>query len=107
MKKKAVFIIGIGDNENYIASDIPAVLEYTKKFYFVEDDEFAILSRENVEFYDNNLNKIEKELKEILWDANAADKNGYEDYMLKEIFEQPNSIRETVGSRLKLNEKTL
>ena len=102
-KKNSPLVIGKGISENYIASDIPAVLEYTKNFYFLEDGEFAILSKGNVEFYDSDLNKIEKELKEILWDANAADKNGYEDYMLKEIHEQPDSIRNTINSRLNEN----
>ena len=102
-KKNSPLVIGKGINENYIASDIPAILEYTKNFYFLEDDQFAILSRENVEFYDSDSNKIQKELKEILWDANAADKNGYEDYMLKEIHEQPDSIRNTINSRLNEN----
>ena len=102
-KKNSPLVIGKGNSENYIASDIPAILEYTKNFYFLEDDEFAIISRENVEFYDSNSNKIQKELKEISWDANAADKNGYEDYMLKEIHEQPDSIRNTINSRLNEN----
>lgn len=99
-KKNSPLVIGKGIDENYIASDIPAILEYTKSFYFLEDDEFAIISKENVEFYDSTLNKIKKELKEILWDSSAADKNGYEDYMLKEIHEQPDSVRNTINSRL-------
>ena len=102
-KKHSPLVLGKGESENYIASDIPAVLEYTKKFYFLEDDEFAVITRENIEFYDKCLNTIQKELKEILWDANAADKNGYEDYMLKEIHEQPDSIRNTINSRLDEN----
>ena len=102
-KKNSPLVIGKGDSENYIASDIPAILEYTKKFYFLEDDEFAIITKENVEFYNSNLNTIKKELKEISWDANAADKNGYEDYMLKEIHEQPDSIRNTINSVLNEN----
>lgn len=102
-KKNSPLVIGKGKSENYVASDIPAVLEYTKNFYFLEDDEFAVISKENVEFYDSSLNKIIKELKNISWDANAANKNGYEDYMLKEIHEQPDSVRNTINSIL--NEK--
>lgn len=102
-KKNSPLVIGKGKSENYIASDIPAILEYTKNFYFLEDNEFAILSRENVEFYDSSLNKVKKELKEISWDASATDKNGYEDYMLKEIHEQPDSIRNTINSRINEN----
>lgn len=102
-KKNSPLVIGKGKSENYVASDIPAVLEYTKNFYFLEDDEFAVISKENVEFYDSSLNKIIKELKNISWDANAANKNDYEDYMLKEIHEQPDSVRNTINSIL--NEK--
>lgn len=102
-KKHSPLVIGKGVSENYIASDIPAVLEYTKSFYFLEDDEFAVISKDTIKFYDINSNEISKEIKQILWDANAADKNGYEDYMLKEIHEQPDSIRNTINSRLDEN----
>ena len=102
-KKNSPLVIGKGNSENYIASDIPAILEYTKSFYFVEDDEFAVITKDDIKFFDYDLNLISKELKEISWDANAADKNGYEDYMLKEIHEQPDSIRNTINSRLNEN----
>ena len=102
-KKNSPLVIGQGNGENYIASDIPAILEHTKNFYFLEDGEFAIITKESIEFYNSCLNKISKELKEIDWDANAADKNGFEDYMLKEIYEQPDSIRNTINSRLNEN----
>ena len=102
-KKNSPLVIGKGNSENYIASDIPAIIEYTKNFYFLEDDEFAIISKSDIEFYNLDLNKISKDMKEISWDANAADKNGYEDYMLKEIHEQPDSIRNTINSRLNEN----
>lgn len=99
-KKSSPLVIGKGISENYIASDIPAVLEFTKNFYFLEDDQFAIIFKDDIEFYDSNLSKISKDLKEIDWDATSADKNGFEDYMLKEIYEQPDSIRKTINSRL-------
>ena len=99
-------VIGTKSDENYIASDIPALLTYTKDFYLLDDNELAVITKDSISFYNNNLETYEKEIKNIEWDASAAEKNGYEDYMLKEIFEQPNSIRETVGSRLKLNEPT-
>ncbi len=102
-KKNSPLVIGKGVKENYIASDIPAILEYTKNFYFLEENEFAVISRNNVEFFDSSLNKISKDLKEISWDSNATDKNGFEDYMLKEIYEQPDSIRNTINSRLNEN----
>ena len=103
-RKDSPLVIGKGDEENYISSDIPAILSFTKYFYFLDDNEIALLSRNNIEFYDINLNKLSKKVKSIDWNASAADKNGYEDYMLKEIYEQPNAIRETIGSRLPENE---
>jgi glucosamine--fructose-6-phosphate aminotransferase (isomerizing) len=102
-KKSSPLVIGKGVQENYIASDIPAVLEFTKNFYFLEDNEFAVIYKNNIEFYNSNLSKIQKDLKEINWDATSADKNGFEDYMLKEIYEQPDSIRKTINSRLDEN----
>lgn len=102
-KKNSPLVIGKGISENYIASDIPAILEYTKNFYFLDENEFAVISRNNIDFYNSSLNRISKEVQEISWDANAADKNGYEDYMLKEIHEQPDSVRNTINSRLNEN----
>lgn len=104
VRKDSPLVIGNGNGENYISSDIPAILSFTKDFYFLNDNEFALLSRDNIKFYDIDLHKIYKKVKSIDWNASSADKNGYEDYMLKEIFEQPNAIRETIGSRLPENE---
>ena len=104
IRKDSPLVIGKGDGENYISSDIPAILSFTRDFYLLNDYEFAVLSRDTVDFYDINLNKIVKPIKTIDWSASSADKNGYEDYMLKEIYEQPNSVRETIGSRLPENE---
>ena len=104
IRKDSPLVIGKGYGENYISSDIPAILSFTKDFYLLNDYEFALLSRDNIDFYDINLNKIVKPIKSIDWDASSADKNGYEDYMLKEIYEQPNAVRETIGSRLPENE---
>ena len=99
-KKDSPLVIGVGENENFIASDIPAVLSSTKKFYFLEDYELAIVEKNSINFYDIELKKIKKELKDIDWDAVSSEKNGYEDYMLKEIFEQSNAVRETIGTSL-------
>ena len=100
VRKDSPLVIGKGNNENYIASDIPAILSYTKDFYLLENFEFALLSRENIRFFNNELKEFDKKPETITWNAMAADKNGYEDYMLKEIYEQPTAIRETIGTRL-------
>ncbi len=102
-RKDSPLVIGKGDGENYISSDIPAILSFTKDFYLLDNNEIALLSKDKVDFYDIELNKINKNVKNIDWNAASADKNGYDDYMLKEIFEQPNAIRETIGSRLPEN----
>lgn len=104
IRKDSPLVIGTSESENFVASDIPAVLSYTRKFYLLNDNEYAVIYKDKVEFYDNSLSKINKGIKTIDWDANAAEKDGFDDYMLKEIFEQPNSIRETIGSRFKLGE---
>ena len=103
-RKDSPLVIGTSNGENYVASDIPALLTYTRDFYLLDDNELAVITKDAISFYNTDLDTYKKEIKNIEWDASAAEKNGYEDYMLKEIYEQPNSIRETVGSRLKENE---
>ena len=99
-RKDSPLVIGKGVGENYIASDIPAILSYTKDFYFLDDNEIVELTRDSIKFYDKNLKPIDKKIKVIDWGASAAEKDGYDDFMLKEINEQPNAIRETIGSKL-------
>ena len=99
VRKDSPLVIGKGYGENYIASDIPAILSYTKDFYLLDNLEFVLLTRDKVRFFDNNLIEFEKKPEVITWNAMAADKNGFEDYMLKEIYEQPTAIRETIGTR--------
>ena len=103
VRQDSPLVIGRGLDENYISSDIPAILSFTKDFYFLNDREFAVLSRDNIDFYDNNLNRIDKPIKSIEWNTASAEKDGYDDFMLKEIYEQPNAIRETIGSKLSEN----
>ena len=105
VRQDSPLVIGKAEEENYLSSDIPAILSFTRDFYLLDDLEFAVLSKNDVKFYDSNLNPVDKELKSIEWDAVGADKNGYEDYMLKEIYEQVTSTRETVGTRFQ-SEKT-
>lgn len=100
VRKDSPLVIGKGNGENYISSDIPAILSYTKDFYLLDDNEIVELSKDNVIFYDKDLNKIDKPIKSIEWGAASAEKDGYEDFMLKEINEQPNAIRETIGAKL-------
>ena len=101
VRKDSPLVIGKGIDECYISSDIPAILSFTKDFYLLDNHESAILSNDNsIDFFDGNLNIINKELKNITWDMASAEKDGYEDFMLKEIFEQPKAIRETIGSTL-------
>lgn len=107
VRKDSPLVIGKGVGENYISSDIPAILSFTKDFYLLNDKEFAYISRDSISFYDENLNEINKEIKNITWDAGAAEKGEYQDFMLKEIHEQPKSIRETIGSRLTENAPSL
>ncbi len=102
-RKDSPLVIGKGTNENHISSDIPALLSYTRDFYLLEDNEYVEVYKDHLNFYNSNLQEIKKEIKNIEFDATAAEKDGYEDYMLKEIYEQPKSIRETIGSRIKLN----
>ena len=103
LRKDSPMVIGKGIEENYISSDIPAILSFTKDFYLLNDFEFAVLGRDYIEFYDSNLEKFNKEIKNITWDMSSAEKGNYADFMLKEIFEQPKSIRETIGSRVVKN----
>ena len=99
-KKDSPLVIGTSEDANYIASDIPAILSYTKNFYLLEDNEIAEIYSDKVFFYNINLENINKKLEVISWDASSIEKNGFEDFMLKEIHEQPKSIRETIGFKL-------
>lgn len=104
-RKDSPIVIGVKDNEKYIASDITAILEYTKDFYLISDGEFVELTKNSIKFFDKELNEKQKEIENIDWDEKAGTKDGYEDYMIKEIYEQPKAIRETIGARLKKGEK--
>ena len=104
VRKDSPLVIGKAEGENFIASDIPAILSYTKNFYLLDDKEFAVIYKDAIHFFDDSLIEHNKPVKNIEWEAASVGKDGFEDFMLKEIFEQPNSIRETIGSRFRLGE---
>lgn len=99
-RKSAPLIIGIGDNENYIGSDIPALIEYTKKIIYLDDGEIAEIRKDSVKIFDLEGNKLNKKVENIDWEPVALSKMGYKHFMLKEIYEQPDVIRQTLSGRL-------
>lgn len=100
VRKDSPLLVGLGDGENYIASDIPALLEYTRDYYLLEDNEIVSLSKDKVTLYDLDGNVIEKEVFHVTWDIAAAEKGGYDYFMMKEIMEQPEALRKTISPRM-------
>lgn len=97
-RKDSPMIIGITEGETYVASDVPAILKYTRNVYYIENLEFAKLLPGEAHFYDLNGDEIKKETTEIKWDAEAAEKSGFEHFMIKEIHEQPKAVLDTLNS---------
>lgn len=97
-RKDSPMILGVADGESYIASDVPAILKYTRNVYYIGNLEMARLTKGEIEFYNIDGEIIEKELTEIKWDAESAEKGGYEYFMMKEIHEQPKAIRDTINA---------
>lgn len=103
VRKDSPLIIGLGMGENYIASDIPAILGYTKNVYLLEDNEVAILEKDSVKITDLHGNEIKKKIFEVTWDVQAAQKGGYDTFMLKEMLEQPRVLKDTILPRIHEN----
>lgn len=95
LRKDSPLIIGVGENENFIASDVPSILKYTNKYIDIENDEIVKITKDKVTVYDKNCNIINKEISVFEGDANLVEKNGYETYMLKEIHEEAEVIKKT------------
>ncbi len=102
-RKDSPMIIGQNEDGTYLASDVPAILKYTNQVYYIDNLEAACLKKDQVTFYDLNGDTIEKELTTIKWNAEAAEKEGYEHFMLKEIFEQPDVIKKTINYYIQNN----
>ena len=103
VRKDAPLIAGLGKGSNFIASDIPALLKYVKEIYLIENGEMVVVTPDSVKIFDENRNPVNREVFHVTWDVDAAEKEGYEHFMLKEIFEQPKGISETINRRLDEN----
>ena len=99
-RKDSPMIIGVSDGESYLASDVPAILKYTRKVYYIGNMELARLTPEGATFYNLDGDQIQKDLVEIDWSAEAAEKAGFEHFMMKEIHEQPKAVRDTLASAI-------
>lgn len=100
-RKDSPMIIGISNGETYVASDVPAILKYTRNVYYIGNMEIARLEKGRATFYNIDREEISKDITEIKWDAEAAEKDGYEHFMLKEIYEQPKVVKDTINSVVK------
>jgi glucosamine--fructose-6-phosphate aminotransferase (isomerizing) len=104
-RKASPLVLGLGKGENYVASDIPAILSHTREVYILDDGEMAEVTAQGIQVMDFDGNKVEKAIFHVQWDAVAAEKGGYEDFMLKEIHEQPKAILDTLAGKIDREEK--
>ncbi len=107
VRKDSPLIIGIGEGENFIASDIPAILKHTRNVYLIEDHDVVVLTKDAIQIMDVDKNPVTKEIYKVTWDIAAAEKQGYPHFMLKEIYEQAKILKDTIGSRLPLDQDTV
>ncbi len=105
VRKDSPLIVGLGENENFIASDIPALLKYTRNMLLIENDEFVDLTKDGVTIYNSLKQPVSRDVYEVTWDIDSAEKEGFEHFTLKEIFEQPKGVKETLMRRLNAHDE--
>lgn len=105
VRKDSPLIVGVGEGEYFIASDIPAVLNHTRNIYLLEDKEFVVMTKDGVELLTEDKEVVKKEIYHVTWNADAAEKGGFEDFTIKEIHEQPKALKDTMTSRIVLGEE--
>ena len=101
VRRSSPMIVGLGKDEHFIASDVTAILSHTRDIYYLEDDEVVVLTRDDVKVYNTDKEEVPKEVFTVNWDISAAEKGGYEHFMMKEMEEQPKALRETISPRIK------
>ena len=107
VKKDSPLIFGFGEGENFIASDVPAILKYTQTVAYMDDGDMAVFDGSSVEFFDSTGDPIEKKREKITWELSSAERGGYDHFMMKEIYEQPKALRDTISPRLRNGVVTL